>query len=473
MKSFYRSSCLLSGFVLLAIAGCGGSGGGANVQSLSSLPSTSSLVATSGSANSALLRAAVSGTPPAIGSIATADVDDLFFNGLLAQIGNGEGLNSNSPECNTFFNGGNSDGSAGGSAACHMTQSVGFSFEPIINAGTSACYMKNIPNSATGISITDNSGTGITAENIFTQGTSDKVILVQPDNEPPRGEGEEAEPAQNIFIKVIGSDNLSGDIYKVELWFCSRDNPEANPNGYEVIEVNRATGEFNSTNIFSEGNDEGQATISAFLTEGASGSFLFDPTKNRQASISHSGDFGEDTFTFKGEVTITPSNQILTKTYDVSGRGADSFTRLGYSIAEYTGDSIKELAFTQGAYKDQFSRRQGEDTESNGSENAFEFRDTFYAVAPNSSLLGELDDVNFASDSFYTAAPSVSTDTSGYDCGTTADATVSMDFSDTNVAAISAACEADRFDNSSNYCWSEAVFTAENALFEACVFTGP
>ena len=59
---------------------------------------------------------------------------------------------------------------------------------------------------------------------------------------------------------------------------------------------------------------------------------------------------------------------------------------------------------------------------------ATEFRTDFYAAAPGSDLVGELDAVDLDADAFFGVPPGPSVDTSGFACDTTPDVVLTLDF---------------------------------------------
>jgi hypothetical protein len=204
---FFVLAALYSG----GIGGCGStssetssSASGTTVNSLTKLPDVTTLVTTGSSTST--LKAAVTGTPPLLKGITATTADTYFWNGLIATINAAASVTSD--QINSFWT---------GEGACRMAQVVGYSFQNVLQGGISLCYMKNAPDSTNGVTINKGSE-AISA--IFSQGASNKTILVHAKNFSDAGSG--AAGDQDIFIKVFGTGSTEGSYgYGSDLWFCS------------------------------------------------------------------------------------------------------------------------------------------------------------------------------------------------------------------------------------------------------------
>lgn len=438
----------------MAWAGCGSSGssGGSTsstsaANSLSDLPATSTLV-TGGSASTSLSAKSVgkapTGTPPLLKDLSTSNVDTYFWNGLLATITNTPVGSITLSQMESYWQ---------GEGACRMAQTVGYSFQNILQGGTSMCYMQNAPSAANGVTIT--SGTA-TAANIFDQSASDKVVKVSTSNE---GGGR---PNSDIFIKVYGTGNSTGSSgYAADLWFCT----SGSPNGYEEIRVNNSAGTITTTSVHSDfGNFVG--IISASLTTNASGQFIFDSSKDRGATVY----FGptDGTFTFLGGVTINSAGLITARDYWTGTFGGQTNTNKHAVFANYSGDSMDTLRFSEASFalQDTFGSSPMVITD------ATEYSTAQYTNVDSGTLLTTARAERFDNDIYsgttstaYSTAQTKLNAISGFSCTTTPDVIVSMDFSASGPQAVATQCE-NHFENM-NFCDGSAVQTARAKIFQS------
>lgn len=425
------------------------------VTSLSQLPNTSSLVNENAAAASFGI-AAVSGTPPTLTSLATTPPETVFWApGVIDAISGGSPTED---QCDQMF-AGQEDGQSGGYAACQLAQGVGYSFEPILRSGTSLCYMKNFPTAEVYAAGATSVVSGLLPNNDITKlfappsGSASRIVKVQPTF--PGDEGS----SENIIIRVYsrGENTAAGNQYATDLLFCIQG--QAHPFGYEQ---HRVSTDNLYTAINNEANEFGNhtSTITAYLIQNESGGVEFDSSRARaavMAFVSGSGD------SFKSELSVSADNYIFAKTYDVH---QDS-PRKAVSYSNFSGTSIANLRFLQGAFKDEWLDPFRSQTVT--SEVATEYRDSYYVSAPGSSLLSTIDAVDFATDPFYATAPSVTLDTDSYDCNQAADIVVTLDMTNSVMQAVSATCEGDRLDNM-NFCYqSEALQNAQNHYNDACL----
>ena len=290
--------------LIVAATGCGSgattSSSAATASSISDLPAVSTLVKTSSSSSdvSAPLMSeeikAVSGTPPLLKNISESNVDTYFWNGLLATIASAK--SATPAQDISFWN---------GEGACRMAETVGYAFQNLLQAGTSLCYMQNVPNSANGVAIV--SGNASSVSDIFKQGSSDKIVKVKVTNMSKSQKDSSSPSDEIIFIKVF-----KGSDFAADLWFC----PLSTPTGYEQIRI--SSGTFTSTDVESSfGNFVG--IISASLTTDANGKFVFDSSKSRSGQVY----FGpsDKSFTFLGSVAIDSAGLLTARNYQTGSFG--------------------------------------------------------------------------------------------------------------------------------------------------------
>lgn len=402
----------------------------------------------------------VSGTAPTLMSIPELGIKNVFWKpGVI------DGLLSGDPtqqQCGEFF-AGDQDGASGGLGACHMSESVGHSFQLIMEAGNSLCYMKRIPTQANvdagGIALNSGELPGGDVTKIFAspEGSDSRLVKIAVSG---FDEGEEGPSEENVFIKVYGTqqNSESSALYKVDLWFCTPG--DETPNGAEQISISNA-GRFSAVSLHDDSARGGggglfQATSEGFLTIGSDGEVTFDPTKPRSATAEMDGaEWG-----FKSAVQISSDNKIKTKFYDVFGGGSNK----GFAVTRFSGSGVDSLRFLEGAFK-------GLNSGDEGFSGATEFRDSFYAAAPDSGLKGQLNSVDLAEDEFYQNPPTSSFDLSEYSCAAEADIEVSLDMSNTSVMESIAPCE-QRLDGM-HFCHEdEEVNMAQQMFFEACMGPG-
>src|SRR5262249_20848626 len=144
---------------------------------------------------------------------------------------------------------------------------------------------------------------------------------------------------------------------------------------------------------------------------------------------------------FKGDVEIRSDDTIVTKSFSAStqhGSGQE------YFVTSFTGTSVDTLRFLAGAFTGRHS--ENGTTFDGGFTGGTEYRDTFYAAAPGTDLVGSLSAVSFDTDDFYTTPPAPSVDASGFSCTTTPDVAVGLDFANPTMRAAVAPCADRRFD---------------------------
>jgi hypothetical protein len=448
-------SFLVLSIGMVGIIGCGG-GGGASVSSLSQLPDPQGMVSTS-SSTTGLSRATVSGTAPLITAL-KADADTDFWNGLIAQINDASFSSLDTETKRTKarqFWGGQVSGPSG-QGGCFMAQNVGQVFGRMLESGTSACYMKNMPSASSGVTITPTPSGG--ASNLFAQQADDVLVKVS-----ISGSGGDEHQPEQVFIKVYGSKNVTSDVYKAQLYFCA----SGAVNGTEIWEVNKSTMAYTASSIHKDSDQaKFSSSTSATLKAGSGDALEFDTSKDR--TVSMNGKFGTDGFAAK--ITITSDNLIysLMNHYN-SGGGGGAFVDKNSSVAEFSGTDVNSVRFLAGGFS---GLQKFGSFDSRTYSGALEWRDTYYmSIDPaSSSLYTKAAATDLSTDSFFTSLADPSVDFSGLSCDVTPDYTVTMDFSNSVVAAIRTSCEgkAKVKGSDNDYCWAGAVQQASQVIQTLC-----
>jgi hypothetical protein len=322
-----------------------------------------------------------------------------------------------------------------------MAQNTGQSFGQMLQNANTMCYMKGIASVSSGVTVTKG---GVAASEAFTQGSSDKTVVVHVQNMQNGGGGGGGGPtSMDVHFKVFGTNSVTSDVYKAELYFFGN----GSVNQSEVVSVTRSSGAFTDT---STGSDH-LSTILAHLKTDSSGSLAFDLSQDRNSSSMYSGQGS----VFKSDVTITGDNKILAKSYSNSTWGVGK----NYSISTFAGDSLKNLQFLSAGYKGENSSTYNGQSFTNTNVAGIEYHDTYYASV-DSDLKTQAGLIDFSTDSFYSSGLTLSSpDYSAYDCSASGDVEINMDFSSEGVSALQTKCEGDRFDNY-DLCNSTAIQSA-------------
>ena len=426
------------GLVLtLALTACGG-GAGSELVNLSSLPSASGLIATNDS-STGLSFAAVAGVPPI--------VDDLtveHFYGNLVNTINTAGSATCVQRDHLF---GQTSGQASGDTACWMSQGVANAVSNLTQNGNSLCYMKNMPSSPSGVTITPPLADPST---IFNQTSADRLVKVEVTD--PGEEG-----SMNVFIKVYGSSNqdVGETKYKVDLWFCQGDSAT----GKESFLIDKEALTFTATGLNSHG-EEGKGTfeLNSSIVIASNGNVSFDLTKDRSAVVQwiHGESFG-----FKSSIAISGDNIVVAKEKGSGSWGANA----NYTRAEIAGSGISSLRFLQGATRG-FFEPNCEGCSDHSFSGATEWQNTVYNNPGTSEFLDDIPS-DYQTEEFYSAAASVDeSPLASLSCSAEATYTITMNFEDEGLMKAVAPCENERF-IWTDKCNSSEVLAARNLAF-AC-----
>lgn len=459
----YKKTSVLLALSFMAVtgfSGCSGGSGGAaatgetsstSVGSIADLPDVSTLVATSSSSSLSALSSkdAVTGTPPLLKDISSSNADTYFWDGLIATINAASSVTQ--AQADAFWI---------GEGHCRMAQTVGYSFQNVLQGGTSLCYMKKMPASPNGVAAnTTATGAAISdPSTLFDQGATTKVVKVSVTNEPvdsPGGGGD-----NTIFLKVFGNSTSEGSAgYAADLWFCD----DAGAVGsYEKIRVNASTGVFSSTNVGHHGGSGSTfvGLLSASLTGNSVSGFTFDTTKSRSAEVY----FADSSSTFLSSVAISDGSMVARNYFNGSFGGITATNK--YSIsASNTGNTMDTLRLNEAgfAFTNDFT---------GGSQSvvgANEYQTNKYVAVGSGSFYTFATSEDFSA-TIYDGSTAVYTNLANaeadFSCSTSPDISASIDFSFSGPQAVAAACE-NVFGDNMQFCDGSGVNSARNKVTSA------
>lgn len=431
------------GFALctaLIVSACGkkGTDGGnpVTINGFNQLPSVSGVLANSGAASvSTALRLSnslqLSGTAPTLGDLGK-NLDTYIFDGLLADIKAAKAATND--QRNRFFR---------AQGACFMAQSTGEALGRLLQSGSSSCYMKNIPLAKSGVTIE-----GADPSAIFAQGDADRLVQVNIKGQPGGGGGGEGGPSK-VMITVFGKSSVTSDVYKVRLVMC---NAQGKADSVETILANRKTGAYETSNVQNRAGAElGSESLKATLVE-SGGALTFSPTAERVLETHYKGSWG----IFRGKLNIN-DGRIVARRANQGPWGTDK----NYSVAHYSGGTVRELRFLEAGYKGQSEHPEGTWTYSGNTV----FETSKYVHGDTGVFAAEVAAFDFATDDTLKALTAPTADVSAAACDGTAEVTVSMDFGDAGVLAVRNLCEGERFDGY-EMCRSQAVLDIESYVYQ-------
>ncbi len=453
MKSIFKASFIaLSCVGLLGACGSAGtttSSGSTSVSNLSDLPDTSTIVSTeSGSSNiSSLVSASLSGTAPIFSDLT---VEPYFFaDDFLTAVGN-HSITLTENVRNDFWK---------GETKCRIISSNAQNFIDLQRSGTALCYMKNMPTAASGVTFV--SGDVTDASTLFTQQADDRIVKVV------ASAGEMG--SQNVFLKVYGTNNAPGQ-YKVDLSFCSSDNEAT---GTQTISVDDAT---DIMTMSESNNEEGGSILSvhavtAKITRNSNGRNIFDNDADKTLNMQFYQTAEGRQITSKAEVTI--SNNLITNKFSqtvASSQANETFKN--YSQSTFTGTSFADLRFYTAANHMLWSTDYQNNDFSHEFSAGMEYNDTgsiYYADTTDLEIYTTVAGTDFDIDSFFGTAPAIPTvDVSGVNCETEPDVEVTMDLSNSVVAAIASDCEGSLANDETNIlCEGSEVSAARYSIMAA------
>lgn len=426
--------------------------------SLTQFPDASAILSAAAQSGS-IGSSTVSGTPPTFSEIVASGGTNVFWReGVIDAVASGSPTQD---QCNEFLSGSN-DGDSGGFGACYLTEGVGYSLSNIASSGTSLCYMRNFPQKAA-----ENSGIVDVIAGTFPNGGVSKIFSV-PAGAAPRlikvkvvGAGSQAEdenegPSNIIFRIYSAEQNASqGNQYRYDLLFCD-DGATGSPTEFEQAKITSG-GEYVASTIGLKNNFKSSSTVRGFLNR-VNGTLVFDPSRGRTAVYGGISSEEDREANFKSLVTLNGENEIRFKVREQRG---ESSLRRGYSVSRFSGDSLANLRFLEGAF---------EESQENAFsfEGATEYRDTYYAASPAGNYASELASVDLDADDFYEqgiATPTVPTSAS---CDVDVDLEITLDMSSEAMQEVAAECETARVDGDVSFCQTEQLQTAQQRWQSVC-----
>jgi hypothetical protein len=427
---------------------------------LAKLPSVTGALAGSDLSTTGHLAMDVVGTPPALVDIPGEPIKNLFWQpGVIDALSSGT---ATADQCSQFFSG-SQDGTSGGVGACHMAETVGYSFDGILRGDTSLCYMRLCPTPANvaagGVTVVSGHLPGGDITRLFSvpSGSQSRVVKVAVTGDPGGGDSR----SQDVFLRVAGeaANRAAGNLYQVDLWFCAA-GPSAPARGYEHVTID-AAGHLVDVSAEAESGD-GQggpniSTVEGYLTF-SDGAVSYDTTRPRRAQVESM----YQSQGFKADITIRSDDTMTVSSYDAGTFGAGK----GYIVSSFSGADPGSLRFLAGAFKEAHS--QDGVTFGDTQTGATEFRTDFYAAAPGSDLVSQLDNVDLDGDPFFSVPPGPSVDASAFACDTTPDVVLTLDFTNPTVKNAVAGCEDRRFDGM-HFCHDDAeVEQAQQNYWTSC-----
>jgi hypothetical protein len=427
----------------------------ANV-SVATLPNVSSMITSNSENSSNLSRSAivraVSGTAPLLTAISSDNVDQYFWDGLIAiLLALPDGSYANQAQRVQFM--GNTVGLGGGMGACQMAQGVGESFSNLISSSGTACYMKGIASVSSGVTVDSGS-----QADIFKATESDKIVKITLAGMPNGGGGGGGggdgggDMPSSVFFKIYSSNS---NTYKADLWMCSA---QGGVTQIESIIVDKTSGSYTNTSTQSRDGQNGTYSITASLKakEGDSSSLVFDSSKDRTFNGRFSNTYQNNINVYKGNLTINSSNEIISKIYRKNtGSWGTNIDKLS-SASSFSGSSLKDLRFLAAG----FNGKTAQGNYTNNYDGGIEFQDTKYVTVAGSTLEETANLVNLDSDAFYTTDLEAPTLENPPSCSETPTINVTMNFADSAVQGIRETCDGDRFDNY-QMCYGENVQNAQ------------
>lgn len=390
---------------------------------LSALQSKSKSMASAALIEEYFFAAAVSGLPPTLASFdrRTGLAINTFWRSNVVQ---SIAVGTPSPEqCGEFFIG-QTDGQSGGFGACIMAEGVGRAFETAIDAGKSACQMRNF---STKVKITDKSLTFKRGKKLIPDGDLSKIfnaqekerlIKIQVRNEEElddNGNLVRVNP-QNIFIRIpsVDSNEKRKFLYRAELFFCEEGVSTAQ--GYNSIQV-LTSGFLKITNKDARFEGSGSSLVSLNGRVRPKGSSLsWELDSPRTGEVRFTGQREGRSINERMGFSVA-QDEVIARRYR---RGENGGVAKEYSVAAIVGQNAVDLRFLSGAFKNIV----GDGRTVVG---ATEFRDTYYASAPGSELLPRAQNFDFSADELFSDLSDVSVDLSHYRCSLRPDISIVFD----------------------------------------------
>ena len=428
---------------------------------IAKLPSVTGALAGHAPSTGGIVPMDVVGTPPALIDIPGQPIADLFWRpGVIDALASGT---ATPEQCGEFF-AGPQDGTSGGLGACHMAETVGYSFGDIVRGDTSLCYMRLCPTPANvaagGLTVVSGKLPGGDITRVFSvpPGSRSRVVRVAVTGDAT---GRDDSRSQDVFVRVYGdaANRAAAKLYQVDLWFCKA-GPTAPARGRDHITIGpdgHLVAESAETDSGDGGGGANVSTVDGYLTL-ASGAVSWDTTRPRRAQVESMW----QSQGFKADITIGGDDTMTVKSYDAGVYGAGK----GYIVSSFSGTGAASLRFLAGAFEERHSADGVTfDATQTG---ATEFRTDLYAAAPGSDLVGQLGAVDLDTDAFFGTPPTPSVDTAGFACDAAPDVVLALDFNNPTLRTAVAECEDRRFDDM-HFCHDDpGVEQAQTNYWTAC-----
>lgn len=370
-----------------------------------------------------LFGAAVSGTPPTLASLdrgSGSAISQFWRSNVVESIASGS---PSGEQCGEFYIG-PVDGQSGGLGACLMAEGVGRAFEIAIDAAQSVCQMRNF---GAKVKINDPAivfkrgkdrvPDGL-LKNIFSPGDEERLIKIRARGEI--GEDENGNPlplaVQNIFIRIASSEanRRRNALYRADLHFCEDGDTIAR--GYNLIRV-ATSGVLSILNkdMQSQSGRASTVVVKGRLTPvGGILRWALDAPRTGEIQLSdpQSGQARSERIGFVVSQDGVTSRRRREASNEPEVRE--------YAVAQIQGKNAVDLRFLSGAFKSQF----------NGGlpvVGATEYRDSYYASAPQSPLVLQAQSFDFSVDPIFADPTDLVVDLSKYRCTLEPDIEIEFD----------------------------------------------
>jgi len=370
-----------------------------------------------------LFGAVVSGNPPTLASldrVSGSAIDRFWRPDVVETIAFGS---PSGEQCGEFFIG-PVDGQSGGLGACLMAEGVGRSFEIAIDAAKSVCQMRNfgakvkIDDPAILFTRGRDLVPGGALKNLFNPGDEERLIKIRARGEI--GEDDNGNPlpleVQNIFIRIAANETnrKRNAFYRADLHFCEDGDTIAR--GYNLIRVS-TSGVLSILNKDSQPQSGRAATavVKGRLTPvGATLRWSLDAARTGEVQVSdlRSGQARSERIGF-----VVSQDGVTSRRYRESSN--EPAVR-EYAFARIQGNDAVDLRFLSGAFKSQFN----DDPPVVG---ATEYRDSYYASAPQSPLVPQAQGFEFSADPIFAEPLDLTVDLSKYRCALKPDIEIEFD----------------------------------------------
>lgn len=358
-------------------------------------------------------------------------------------------------QCGEFYVG-DADGESGGLGACHMAESVGYSFQNMMQSEASRCYMQRFPTAANvaagGVSVVSGElpAGGIAA--VFSPGTASRLVKINitgyPGGGGGEGEGGDGGP-ETIFIRIpsISQNAAAGKLFEAGLTFCG----EGGSNGGESLSL------FNNGRFVAESSQaRGETESDAFrypvtlLLLMAALSGMKPRRECRRWKV------------FRATVEASRRDECESL-HPISSRLSRMITsvEVDEKRTRYRSSQARVFQLSDSSVVHSGGTPPGMGALSSREQPSIE--SSYYAAAPSSSLLDDLNVVNFSADEFYSATASPDVDSSG-DCSATPDIELSLDMNNATVQASVAPCEQNQLRNM-HFCHDDSAVQAADVAY--------